>query len=159
MMPLRGPKEENPDEFAPIRNVLEMMASTFSSNFKAQQCTTVDEMFSLYCGRCPFKVFAKDKPGKHGILIRMLTDPHKRYVIAVESYEDKSSEASNKRKHIVCLLSQTIKGSSRYITMVRFYSSVELADELWHKSKLTMVDTMQSNRKHIPETMKIGKNR
>ena len=43
--------------------------------------------------------------------------------------------------------------------MDRFYSSVQLADELWHKFKLTMIDTMQLNRKHIPEMIKIGKNR
>jgi hypothetical protein len=58
------------DKFAPMRNVFEMVASTFPSNFKAYQCTTVDEMLSLYRGRCPFKVFMKDKTGKYGILIR-----------------------------------------------------------------------------------------
>ena len=85
-------------------------------------------MLSLYRGCCSFKVFIKGKPGKYGILIRMLTDSHKRYINAMEPYEGKSSEASNKSKDIVCRLSETIKGSSRIITMGRL--PVELADEL-----------------------------
>jgi len=89
----------------------------------------------------------------------MLTDSHKKYVIAMEPYAGKSSEVSNKPKDIVCRLSQTIKRSSRSITMDRFYSSVELADELWHNFKLTMVGTMNANRKHVPKMIKIGKNR
>jgi len=116
-------------------------------------------MLSLDRGRCPFKVFMKDKTGKYGMLIRMLTDSHKKYVIAMEPYAGKLSEVSNKPKDIVCRLSQTIKGSSRSITMDRFYSSVELADELWHNFKLTMVGTMNANRKHVPKMIKIGKNR
>ena len=35
--------------------------------------TVVDEML-LFQGKCPFKVLTKQKPGKYGILIRMLTD-------------------------------------------------------------------------------------
>ena len=74
------------DKFTPMPNVFEMVASIFPSNFKAYQCTTVDGMLSLYRGRCPFKVFMKKKTGKYGILIRMLTDSHKKYVIAIEPY-------------------------------------------------------------------------
>ena len=72
-----------PLSLAPIRSVFEIVASLFSSNFKAQQCTTIDEMLSLYHDRCPLKVFKKDKPGTYGVPVRMLTDSHKRYIIAM----------------------------------------------------------------------------
>jgi len=52
------------DKFAPMRNVFEMVASTFPSNLEGYQCTSIDEMLSSYRGRCPFKVFMKGKPGK-----------------------------------------------------------------------------------------------
>lgn len=57
----------------------------------------------------------------------------------MEPYAGKSNEVSNKSKDI--------------------YSSVELADESWHKFKLTIVGTMKLNRKHIPRLLKIGGNR
>ncbi|KOC59109.1 hypothetical protein WH47_10935 [Habropoda laboriosa] len=43
-------------------------------------------MLSLFRGRCPFKIFMKDKSAKYGILIRMLTDSKRRYILNMEVY-------------------------------------------------------------------------
>ena len=40
-----------------------------------------------------------------------------------------------------------------------FYSSIALADELWYELKSVRFNTMQLNRKHTPEVLKINKNR
>jgi len=62
------------DKFTPIGNLCDSIASSFSRFFQPYETTTIDEMLSLFRGRCPFKVFMKDKSIKYGILIRMITD-------------------------------------------------------------------------------------
>ncbi|KAJ4435065.1 hypothetical protein ANN_23639 [Periplaneta americana] len=70
------------------------MNSVLPKCYSAGMHTVVDEMLSLFRGRCPFKVFMKDKPGKYGILIRMLTDSKSRYVISMEPYAGKNKNAA-----------------------------------------------------------------
>ena len=77
------------DKFAPIRAVFQMINAIFPKYYIPGPNTVVDEMLSLFRGRCPFKVFMKEKPGKYGILIRMLTDCDKRYVFRMEVYAGK----------------------------------------------------------------------
>ncbi|KAJ4437611.1 hypothetical protein ANN_17756 [Periplaneta americana] len=46
-----------------------------------------------------------------------------------------------------------IKDTGRNVTTDRFYTSVELAEDL-HECKITLVGTMLNNRRHIPEELK-----
>ncbi|KAJ4427179.1 hypothetical protein ANN_24795 [Periplaneta americana] len=97
------------DKFAAMCEVFNKMNSVLPKCYSAGMHTAVDEMLSLFRGRCPFKVFMKDKPGKYGILIRMLTDSKSRYVISMEPYAGKNKNAAQQtnsatavanRKHI-----------------------------------------------------------
>ena len=72
----------------------------------------------------------------------------------MEPYAGKSDLQSNKPIDIIIRLAKVIKGSSRNITMDRYYSSIDLADILWHNFKLTMVGNIQSNRNHLPNIIK-----
>jgi Transposase IS4 len=101
----------------------------------------------------------KEKPGKYGILIRMLTDAKTRYIISMEPYAGKTSNQSNSAKDVVKRLIKVINNSGRNVTMDRYYTSVELAEDLWNENKLTVVGTLQTNRKHIPIELKNCSNR
>ncbi|KAJ4426109.1 hypothetical protein ANN_26918 [Periplaneta americana] len=77
------------DKFCPIREVFYKTDELFVKYYIPGAHLTIDEMLSLFRGRCPFKVFMKDKPGKYGILIRMLSDVHTRYILKMEVYAGK----------------------------------------------------------------------
>ena len=70
--------------------------------------------------------------------------------------EDK---AANSSAQIVRNLTEHIRGSGRNITMDRYYTTVDLAEELVKERNLTMLGTLQSNRKGIPEEFKQAKGR
>ncbi|KAJ4437784.1 hypothetical protein ANN_13722 [Periplaneta americana] len=100
------------------------------------------------------------KPGKYGVLIRILADCKERYVLRMEVYAGKiedSTPESRGPKSIVKRLATPLKGSGRNITTDRYYTSVELAEELYTDYGLTLVGTMQTKRKHIPEELKTTK--
>lgn len=61
------------DKLAPVRELFDII-SQFPCHFIPSMNAVIDEMLSLFRGRCPFKVFMKEKPGKYGMLIRILAD-------------------------------------------------------------------------------------
>ncbi|KAJ4425420.1 hypothetical protein ANN_28035 [Periplaneta americana] len=133
------------------------MNSVLPKCYSAGMHTVVDEMLSLFRGRCPFKVFMKDKPGKYGILTRMLRDSKSRYVISMEPYAGKNKNAAqqtNSATAVVKCLVHPINNSGRNVTTYRYYTSVDLAEDLWNNHKLTLVGTLPANRKHIPQELK-----
>ncbi|KAJ4446865.1 hypothetical protein ANN_13565 [Periplaneta americana] len=147
------------DKFCPIREVFYKIDELFAKYYIPSAHLTIDEMLSLFRGRCPFKVFMKDKPGKYGILIRMLSDAHTRYILKMEVYAGKDERPAEERsaKAVVRRLVKPLKpleGTGRNVTTDRYYTSIELAEELYNDDKLTLVGTLKSNRKHIPEELK-----
>ncbi|KAJ4442340.1 hypothetical protein ANN_03926 [Periplaneta americana] len=56
-------------------------------------------------------------------------------------------------REVVKRLVTPIKDSGRNVTTDRFYTSVELPEDLY-ECKMTLVGTMKNNRKHIPEELK-----
>lgn len=144
------------DKFCPLREIFQKMDEMFEKYYVPGTDLTIDEMLSLFRGRCPFKVFLKDKPGKYGILIRMLSDSHTRYILKMEVYAGKDERPTEERsaKAVVRRLVKPVERTGRNITTDRYYTSVELAEELYNDAKLTLVGTLKSNRKHIPEELK-----
>ncbi|KAJ4426464.1 hypothetical protein ANN_27278 [Periplaneta americana] len=144
------------DKFCPIREVFYKIDELFVKYYIPSAHLTIDEMLSLFRGRCPFKVFMKDKPGKYGILIRMLSDVHTRYILKMEVYAGKDERPAEERsaKAVVRHLVKPLEGTGRNVTTDRYDTSIELAEELYNDDKLTLVGTLKSNRKHIPEELK-----
>lgn len=103
----------------------------------------------------------KNKPGKYDILIHMLADAENHYNLKMEVYGEKDDKSQEERgpKEIVKILTDLVKGTGRNVNIDRFYSSVELAEELFSVSKLTFVGPLQVNRKHIKESLKSRKER
>ncbi|KAJ4430410.1 hypothetical protein ANN_22626 [Periplaneta americana] len=144
------------DKFCPIPEVFYKIDELFVKYYIPSAHLTIDEMLSLFRGRCPFKVFMKDMPGKYGILIRMLSDAHTRYILKMEVYAGKDERPAEERsaKAVVRRLVKPLEGTGRNVTTDRYYTSIELAEELYNDDKLTLVGTLKSNRKHIPEELK-----
>lgn len=63
-----------------------MINNQFPCHFPPSVNDVVDEMLSLFRGRCHFKVFMKENPGKYGMLIRILADCEYHYVGNMEAY-------------------------------------------------------------------------
>lgn len=103
----------------------------------------------------------KDKPGKYGILIRMLADCKERYIHSMEvcagKQEGTTSEYKGPKETVKGLVAP-IKNTGRNVTDC-YYTSVDLAEDLYSDYNLTLVETMQNNRKHIPKELKSVKGR
>ena len=61
---------------------------------------------------------------------------------------------SNSSAQNVRDLTEHIRGSGRNVTMDRYYTSVELAEELASERNLTVVGAIQPNRRHVPDAFK-----
>ncbi|KAJ4425890.1 hypothetical protein ANN_27516 [Periplaneta americana] len=129
------------DKFCTIREVFYKIDELFVKYYIPSAHLTIDEMLSLFRGRCPFKVFMKDKSGKYGILIRMLSDAHTRYILKMEVYAGKDERPAEERSAnaVVRRLVKPLEGTGRNVTMDRYYTSIELAEELYNDDKLTLV--------------------
>lgn len=147
------------DKLAPIRELFEIINNGLCLHFTPSVNVVIDEMLSLFRGRCPFKVFIKEKPGKYGILIRLLADCYQRMVLNMEVYAGKRQDVPTGTIPIVKRLIAPISNTGRNVTTDRYYTSVPLAEELYEEHGLTLVGTMQSNRKFIPKEMKEVTNR
>jgi len=111
-------------------------------------------------GHAKFKVFIPSKPGKYGLLLRMMTDAKSRYVLNIIPYAGKPADGIREppglAQRLVHQFMLPYKGSGRNVTMDRFYTSVELAEELL-RDKMTIVGTMNSSRRGVPDRMKASK--
>lgn len=78
------------------------------------------------------------KPGKYGILFRVITDARARYVSKMIPYAGRCEDkGANSSAQIVRQHSEHIRGSGRNITMDRYYiyTTVDLAEELVKREK------------------------
>ena len=128
------------------------------------ECLTIDDMLVKFHGNARFRVYMKDKPGKYGLLIRVITDSHYRYVLNTipysggpQSQEDQRPEAEAIRQ-VVKDLVQPWMGSGRNISCNRLYTDLDLANKLYNDQKLTIVGTLMSNRRHISQEPKTTNN-
>ncbi|KAJ4437525.1 hypothetical protein ANN_17670 [Periplaneta americana] len=105
-------------------------------------------MLTLFRGRCPFKVFLKEKPAKYGFLIKLLADCDCQYVHSMDVYADKQEGTTPESREVVKRLVAPRKDTGRNVTTDRFYTSVKLAEDLTetitgrelHSSKFAFTD-------------------
>ncbi|KAJ4432564.1 hypothetical protein ANN_21187 [Periplaneta americana] len=110
------------DKFAAMREVFDKMNSVLPKCYSAGMHTVVDEMLSLFRGRCPFKVFMKDKPGNHDpdtgsvpitILSYIPCEKPKRnlFMLSTPHYDDAIGAPSDpKKKTVINLYYNDTKG-------------------------------------------------
>ena len=142
----------SPDKLQPNRRVFEMWNDTLLDAFVPGPYLNVDEQLLAFRGRCPFRQYILYTLGKHGIKIWTVCDSATSYVLKIDIYKGKEPQTlqnSNLGCKVVMHLAQPFKKSGRNITYGNFFTSLELGRKLL-KNRLTLVGTIQKNRKEPP---------
>lgn len=151
------------DKFAPIRELWEQFIENCKKWYKPSTYLTIDEQLVGFRGRCPFRMYIPNKPNKYGIKIVMVADSNSKYVYNAMPYLGKgtnSSENTPLATYFVKQLCEPVFGTNRNITMDNWFTSLPLASELLQSPyKLTIVGTLRSNKREIPQEMKNTKTR
>lgn len=151
--------EPNPNKLEPLQEVFDMFNRNLRANYNPGMNLCIDEMLCLFRGNAPFRVYMKSKPGKYGLLLRMLSDVKTKLVIQTAPYGGPIGDTPSKKpQQIVMDLVSPYFNSNRNITTDRYYTSIPLATELFSKN-ITLVGTVNNCRVHLPEELKVAKGR
>ncbi|XP_039297458.1 piggyBac transposable element-derived protein 4-like [Nilaparvata lugens] len=148
------------DKLAPIRELFEKIVGNFQKNFIPSAEMTLDEQLIAFRGKCSFRQFIPSKPAKYGIKIFALVDVHFPYTFNLEVYCGVQPEGpfkvSNEHKEVVMRMTAPIHGSNRNVTSDNWFSSLDVAKELFAK-KTTMVGTVRKDKREVPLQLRTAK--
>ena len=139
------------DKLAPLRSVLNSFIIKCRSSYKAGIDVTIDEQLMTFRGRCPFKMYLPDKPGRYGVKIWILADSKTNYCCNLEVYTGKrgSSREVGQSSRVVLELTDYISNSGRNVTGDNFFTSLPLVRTLLGRN-LTCNGTIRKNKADIP---------
>jgi DNA polymerase III epsilon subunit-like protein len=151
--------------YSPMYKVQEMMdylERRYKLAFEAGPTLSLDESLVRAFGRIKFKVRIITKSARYGIKIYVLADARTSYVLNVLVYtgqytynnNPESNEELKKTVKVCKELCMPFKGSHRVVYVDRFYTSIQLIEEL-EKMNLYVTGTVMGNR--IPEQLRITK--
>lgn len=151
------------DKIAAVRYLVDHFNDNCKKYYSLSDQVTIDEMLEAFRGRCSFRQYIPSKPAKYGLKLFALCDAKMYYTNNIEIYcgtqYDGPYAQDNDAFSIVKRLVQPIANSGRNVTCDNWFTSIPLAQDLMHNEKLTLVGTMRSNRKGIPDFMKNSKDR
>lgn len=150
------------DPYIPVRKVWDLLISQCKNNYIPGPHLTIDEQLLAFRGRCPFRMYIPNKPSKYGIKIPMICDSGTKYMINAIPYIGKATNTNGlpQGEYYVKELSRTVHGSCRNVTCDNWFTSVPLAKSLLQEPyKLTLVGTIRSNKREIPEELKNTRSR
>lgn len=145
------------DKFAPIRELWQNLIHNFKKWYTPGSYITVDEQLVGFRGRCPFRMYIPNKPNKYGIKLVMAADVNSKYVIDAIPYLGKGTDVQKQplATYFIKEITSTLHGTHRNITMDNWFTSISLADELLRSPyNLTLVGTLRSNKREIPDKLK-----
>lgn len=149
------------DKMFCVREMFECFVDHCKANYSHSAYITVDEMLPNFRGRCSFRVFMPQKPGKYGIKVWACSDAKTFYTSNMEIFIGNQPngpyKTDNRVMAVVLRLVSHIQNSGRNVTTDNFFTSVPLAEALLQKN-LTLVGTMRKNKKEIPPIF-VAKNR
>lgn len=112
-------------------------------------------MMLPFRGRCAFRMFMPKKPSKYGIKVFSLVDARTYYTSKLEIYAGVQPEGpfqvDNSTKAVSLRMFEHISNSGRNITMDRWFNSFALTEEAFTQHRLTIVGTLNSRAKGIPQ--------
>lgn len=148
------------DTYAAMREVWEEWNSRLKLFFEPTSCVCVDEQLVASRCRSPHRIYNPSKPGKFGELIRWCSDANDRYFLngspLTKRPEDRDAlilhKEENKAKRLVTNLVAPYLDRGLNVTGDRFFTSLELAEELLER-RTTYVGTVASNKRHLPPVL------
>ena len=154
------------DKFCLLRDVFNSFDENLRRHLKPSDDVCVDETLVRFRGRCGFKVYMPSKPGKYGILFRSVADAEFHYIWKLWPYAGKPANPQKVPTNssfatvldLVRYLTAELRGSGRNVTMDRYFTSFDVMRSLM-ADRLSVVGTLQANRRLIPAQMKASKGR
>ncbi|XP_041864774.1 piggyBac transposable element-derived protein 4-like [Melanotaenia boesemani] len=138
------------DKLAPIRDVWDKWVEQLPLMYNPGPEVTVDERLVPFRGRCPFRQYMPNKPGKYGIKIWVVCDARNSYAWNMQIYTGKPASGVPEKKQGKRVVLEMTKGLQGHnITCDNFFTSYDLGQELL-KKKLTMVGTVRKNKPELP---------
>jgi hypothetical protein len=139
------------DKLAAFREIWEMFVGKCKAHYIPNEHVTVDEQLVTFRGRCPFKIYLPQKPGRYGIKIWILADAVNHYCINAEVYLGRKGEERerNQGSRVVLELTHHLSDSGRNVVADNFFSSFSLVRCL-EARRLTFFGTIRKNKPELP---------
>lgn len=142
------------DKLAAIREFHDSFASKCRGNYHVGCNVSVDEQLVLFHGRCSFKVYMPNKPGKYGIKLWVCADVETSYCSNFEVYCGKRGRKPEvgQGARVVLQMTEHLCNSGRNVTCDNFFSSLFLSKSLLAK-RLTYIGTVRRNKTFLPSQL------
>ena len=147
---ITGSQRMASDNFAAMRQIFDMSNVRCRGNCNLSERETVDETLRKFRGRCQFKVYMLQKPGKYGMLFRVLTDMSQECFHTQEKQPPTVPNLHSLQEQLSIIFVSLCLVQAETLPWA---ISVDLAEDLL-SHKLTIVGTVNANRIHPPEELK-----
>ncbi|XP_070183498.1 piggyBac transposable element-derived protein 4-like [Littorina saxatilis] len=144
------------DTFAPFREFWDEFIRNLGKYYVPGPLLTIDEQLVPFRGRCSFLQYLPSKPDKYGMKIFWIADAENSYPLLGIPYLGRPAGQErqvNLGRNIALELAQPFFKTGRNITLDNFFTDMVLAENLL-KNGLTMVGTVRSNKRFLPEPFK-----
>lgn len=139
------------DKLAPIIDLFNDFVFKCQENYSVSEFVSVDKMLEAFRRRCSFRQCIKSKPARYGIKVYSAVCAKTFYTFNMEVYVGKQPDGlfhvDNSSKEVFCRIIELISGIGRNVTMDNFFTSIPLCDELKNNHRLTLVGTVQKNKR------------
>ncbi|XP_039618136.1 piggyBac transposable element-derived protein 4-like [Polypterus senegalus] len=151
------------DNLAAFREVWDRWAERLPLMYHPGPDVTLDERLLTFRGRCPFRQYMPNKPGKCGIKLWVVCDAQSSYAwdiqVCTGRAEGKASAAASEKKQsqrIILDMTRDLRGHN--VTCDNVFVSCELGQELL-KKQVTLVGTMRRNKQELPAALTLTRHR
>ena len=160
-------EQKKEDKFAVMRVFFEAVNKNCARALAPPIYLAIDETLYPTRGRCGFKQFMALKPERYGINFKSINSVEIPYthsmVVAAGRPENEEGPHYTKDvlstvQRLVTNLKKHVKLDGRNISMDNYYTKIDVAEWLL-RNKITMVGTIQSNKKGVPKEIKDTKDR
>ena len=156
------------DRFAAFREFIEDFNQKSLEHMAPGDYLSLDETLYSMRNQIGFRIYIPNKPHKYGILFKSINAARFPYTFCCLPYSGKPDNienapyyvqgTENSVKYLVQLMQKFSFVDGRNITFDRLYTSIPLA--VWlYSNGMTMIGTMQTNRKGIPDYLKDSKSK
>ncbi|XP_047112014.1 piggyBac transposable element-derived protein 4-like [Schistocerca piceifrons] len=144
------------DALYKVRPLLNSLRERFQNIYYPEKTVTVNEGICHYSVRVGFKVYMANKPNKYGMKLYILAESRTGYIWNFEVYHGRDETIDNSASSVMKRLANKFLGKGHIVYVDRFYTSVQLAEELTDDNT-GLVGTMMKNRKGLPKLLKDAK--
>lgn len=143
------------DVLAPIRELWEQFLQQCRQNYVPGEEITVDEQLLAFRGRCPFRMYIKNKPAKYGIKIIMCCDAKTYYManakVDLGKRRKEKVNAGKVGEFYTLAVTEPYLGAGRTVTADNWFTSKDLLQQLWQRNTF-LVGTCRK-KPFIPKVM------